>query len=137
MKRLFLLLFVFAICGCAAAKTKANQVCTIKGIDCWQIVQMLDNTQETPANDEVAKTDWWNIPGGTKYLNADLDNLGLTITNHIMYRNGSSIDVIDGDSVPVSIKRTVAIGTAEYDGATVQFKDGPAFNYDKEGNIVK
>lgn len=137
MKRLFLLWFVFAICGCAAAKTKANQVCTIKGIDCWQIVQMLDNTQETPANDEVAKQDWWNIPGGTKYINKDLEDLGLTITNHIMYRNGSYADVIEGEAIAVSIKRNVAIGTADYDGADIQFKQGPAFTYDKQGNIVK
>lgn len=138
MKKLFLFLFVFAVCACATAKPKeAETSCTIKGVDCWQIVQMLDNTREAPANDEVAKTDWWNIPGGTKYLNADLDNLGLSITNHIMYRNGSFTDVIEGEGVGVGIKRDVAIGTSDYDTTTVKFKDGPTFNYDKEGNLVK
>jgi len=138
MKKLFLFLFVFAVCACATAKPKEVETsCTIKGVDCWQIVQMLDNTQEAPANDEVAKTDWWNIPNGTKYINADLKALGLEITHHIMYRNGSFTDVIEGEGVEVGIKRDVAIGTADYDTTTVKFKDGPTFNYDKDGNLVK
>lgn len=138
MKKLSLLLFVFAVCACATAKPKeVENSCKVKGVDCWKIVQMLDNTQETPANEEVAKTDWWNVPGGTKYINKDLEDLGLQITYHIMYRNGTSIDVLEGDSVPVSVKRNIALGTADYDSVTVQFKDGPVFNYDKDGNLLK
>lgn len=138
MKKLLFVLLVFALAGCATANHKKNDVCKIKGQDCWQIVQMLDDTQEVPANDEVAKQDWWNIPGGTKYLNAGLKDLGLTITQHIMFRDGgSTIDIIEGDEVPVSIRRYIILGTPDYDGALVQFKDGPAFTYDKDGNLVK
>ena len=106
-----------------------EQPCTINGYDCREVIAKLSITKEEPASEEVAngETPYWNVPGGTKYVNPALDEMGMKITQYLMTRDGSQLYVLD-DNVGINIKSTV-LDIPEKDKVFVKFKDGDTFTF--------
>jgi hypothetical protein len=140
MKKLFL--FTLSVCvlaGCSLFQKQnaAADMCKINKKDCWEIAQLLPKTKDVPAHPETASEElWWNIPGGTKYENADLAKVGLTVTHYIMYRDGGSTVYVLNDEVSFSTNRRLG-ENPDYGVTTVRFKDGRTFKYDADGNLMK
>lgn len=107
-----------------------DQPCTIKGYDCREVIAKLTLTTEEPANEEVAngETPYWNVPGGTKYANPALDEMGMKITQYIMYRDGGTTQYVIDDNV--GINTNLRLGdNPDYGKVTVKFKDGDTFTF--------
>ena len=104
-----------------------EEPCDIKGYDCREVISKLPLTTEEPASEELAKEAYWNIPGGTKYVNPALDQMGMKITYYLMYRDGTTQYVLD-DMVGIHIKSSLG-ETPDAGKITVKFKDGPSFAF--------
>jgi len=107
-----------------------EQPCTIKGYDCREVIAKLTLTTEEPANEEVAngETPYWNVPGGTKYVNPALDEMGMKITQYVMYRDGGTTQYVIDDNV--GINTNLRLGdNPDYGKVIVKFKDGDTFTF--------
>ena len=100
-----------------------EQPCAIKGYDCREVIAKLTLTTEEPANEEIAngETPYWNVPGGTKYVNPALDEMGMKITQYVMYRDGGTTQYVIDDNV--GIHTNLRLGdNPDYGKVTVKFK---------------
>lgn len=107
-----------------------EQPCAIKGYDCREVIAKLTLTTEEPANEEIAngETPYWNVPGGTKYVNPALDEMGMKITQYVMYRDGGTTQYVIDDNV--GIHTNLRLGdNPDYGKVTVKFKDGDTFTF--------
>jgi len=138
MKKLFLLLTVAALAGCAstAAKNQAPGICTINGNDCWQVAQLLNKTKEIKLETKQPKGEgaWEN---NVKYENPDLAARGLTVTQHTRYRDGGSTIYVINDQAAFFTNRRIG-ANKELGYTTVTFKDtDQKFVFDTKGKRVR
>ncbi len=118
-----------AACASTQPRDKGN-VCQIEGKDCWKVVQLVGKTKEIPLenNDNI----WQNA---VKYENPDLEKMGLTVTQHIMYRDGGTTNTIINDNVAIRTNRRLG-ENPEYGYTTIIFKEsGKKFVFDPQGKL--
>ena len=124
--------------GCASTgtKTATTPACSVSGYDCWQVAQLLDKTQEITLSTKAPQGEdsWQN---NIKYENPELAAKGLTVTHHIMYRDGGSTLYVLNDQVAFFTNRRLG-PNKELGYTTVTFKDnGQKFVFDTKGKQVR
>lgn len=138
MKKIALLFVAFALVGCASATSKkeTTSACKVKGHDCWQIAQLLSKTNEIQLEGtEEQGENIWKHP--VRYENSDLSAMDITVTQHIMYRDGgSTVDILD-DQVAFFTNRRLG-RNPQLGYVTVTFKEtGEKFVFNEKGKLVK
>lgn len=138
MKKLTLIFVGVVLVGCASTTSKQEtaSACQVKGHDCWQIAQLLDKTQEITLDTKTQQGEntWQN---NVKYENPDLAAKGLTVTHHVMYRDGGSTLYVLDDQVAFFTNRRLG-PNPQLGYTTVTFKDnGQKFVFDTKGKAVK
>ena len=131
MKKLALLVVGLGfLAACASTPKNNGSACKIEGNDCWKVVQLVGKTKEVRLenNDNI----WQNE---VKYENPDLEKMGLTVTQHIMYRDGGTTNTIINDKVAIRTNRRLG-ENPEYGYTTITFKEGgKKFVFDPQGNL--
>ena len=118
------------------AQANKSTDCQISGHTCWDVVQKLANTKEI-RTDNPDKNDIW-VPDIITYENPDLQAWGITVSQHIMYRDGGTTNTILNDNVSIRTNRSIGVqGTPAYGLTTIKFKEtGDQFVYDSTGHCI-
>ena len=138
MKKLTLLFVAVALVGCATSTSKKEtaSACKVKGHDCWQIAQLVRNTNEVQLNkkEEQGENTQRNL---VKYENPELAAKGLNVTHHVMYRDGGSTVTVIDEEVAFFVNRRLG-PNPQYGYVTVTFKEtGEKFVFNEKGKLVK
>lgn len=151
MKKIILLLVGLAIlsaCGTSQNKTASanktqpveitvptfpgvNEACTINGHDCWEVVQLLPQTQEF--QEPNPEDNIW-VPTLYRYENPALEAWGIKVHSYVMYRDGGSTQYTL-DDVGVLTNRRLG-DNPQYGQVTLKFKDGRQYRYSAEGKRI-
>jgi len=133
MKKLILVLasisFFFACSGKEEPRADTQMPCTIKGHDCWEVVQKLAQTQITyPDGPETTDRKMKN------FGNPALQAWGITVTQYVMFKDGgSTIHTLNDDAVSIRTNRKIGSPRGEMGAVTLKFKDGSQFKYNRFG----
>lgn len=110
--------------------------CKINNHDCWEVVQKLGKTKEIRTENPDKDNIW--APDIITYENPDLKAWGITVNQHIMYRDGGSTSTILNENVAIRTNRSIGMqNTLAYGLTTIQFKEtGDQFIYDSMGHFM-
>ena len=110
--------------------------CKINGHACWDVVQKLGETKEIRTENPDKDNIW--APDIITYENPSLKAWGITVNQHIMYRDGGSTSTILNENVSIRTNRSIGMqNTPAYGMTTIKFKDTEEqFIYDSMGHFM-
>ena len=113
-----------------------NTDCKISGHACWDVVQKLGETKEIRTENPDKDNIW--APDIITYENPALKAWGITVNQHIMYRDGGSTSTILNDNVSIRTNRSIGMqNTPAYGMTTIKFKETEdQFVYDSMGHFM-
>ena len=133
MRLAFLLSGIVLVAGCNALRP--TQVCTINGQDCWEVVQLLENTKRIPIEpSEAGQTDQRHPTA--MYKNPDLTALGIkVVAGNLIEDGGSTAYMLEG-GVHVHTNRSMG-KNPRYGFVTILFANGPKYVFNSSGKLVE